>query len=126
MTQRLEIYKCELCGNMVEMLNSAGGTLSCCGQAMKKLDEKMADFTTEKHVPIVQAIPEGTRVVVGSTPHPMKDEHFVEWIEIVNGPYVQRKYLKPGEKPEADFYVKYHDGLVGREYCNLHGVWKSK
>lgn len=125
MTKRLEVYKCEVCGNIVEMVHGAAGTLVCCGQNMKKMEEQTADWKNEKHVPIAEAHQGGTLVKVGSTAHPMVDDHYIEWIEIVNGDYVNRKYLKPGDKPEAEFYVPYGEELILREYCNKHGLWRG-
>ena len=92
---------------------------------MKLQEEKTADSKTEKHVPIIEATPNGVKVTVGSVPHPMVDDHYIEWIEVANGPYVNRKYLKPGDKPEAEFYVKLQPGLIVREFCNKHGLWKG-
>ncbi len=123
--ERLFVYKCEVCGNIVEMMHVGGGELVCCGQPMKLQEEKTADSATEKHVPVIEAIDEGVRVTVGSTEHPMTEEHYIQWIEVLNGTYVNRKYLKPGDKPMAEFYVKYSDQLVAREFCNIHGHWKT-
>lgn len=124
--ERLNVYKCELCGNIVEVLNAGGGELVCCGKPMSLLEEKTADSATEKHVPVIEGTDDGVRVVVGSVPHPMEDAHFIQWIEVINGDWVNRKFLKPGEKPEAEFFVKKSDSLVAREYCNVHGHWKTK
>ncbi len=126
MNTRNGVFKCELCGNIVEMVHVSAGELVCCGQKMTFMEEKSADFTTEKHVPIIEETPEGIRVTVGSTLHPMDEKHFIEWIEVINGDYIQRKYLKPGEKPVAEFFVKYSDKLIAREYCNIHGNWTTK
>lgn len=123
--ERLFVYKCEVCGNIVELMHVGGGDLVCCGQPMKLQEEKTADSATEKHVPVIEAIDEGIRVTVGSTEHPMTEEHYIQWIEVLNGSYVNRKYLKPGDKPMAEFYVKFSDDLVAREYCNIHGHWKT-
>ncbi len=125
MAERFEVYKCEKCGNIVEVLRAGGGILSCCGAEMKLLTENTTDAATEKHVPVTEATAEGTKVTVGSVAHPMEEKHFIEWIEVINGDYVNRKYLKPGDKPEAEFYVKYSDSLIVREHCNLHGHWKK-
>ncbi len=125
MTKRLEVYKCELCGNIVEMLHEAPGQLVCCGKPMTKMEERTADWKNEKHVPIAEAIAGGTLVKVGSTAHPMTNEHYIEWIEIINGDYVNRKYLKPGDKPEAEFFVPLTGTIILRSYCNLHGLWKN-
>lgn len=123
--KRLEIYKCDVCGNIVEITRGSKGVLVCCNQPMTLQEEQTADFSVEKHVPVIEATEKGVKVKVGSTDHPMAEEHYIEWIEIINGDYIQRKYLKPGDKPEAEFYVKYNDRLVAREYCNVHGNWRS-
>jgi superoxide reductase len=93
---------------------------------MTLLEEQKADSTTEKHVPIIEKTDSGIKVTVGSTLHPMVDTHFIEWIEVINGDYIQRRYLKPGDAPVAEFYVPYSDALVAREYCNVHGNWSSR
>jgi superoxide reductase len=126
MTKRLEIYKCEKCGNVVEMLHGAAGQIICCNEPMKLLPEQTADYKNEKHVPIFGEAANGIKVVVGSTPHPMVEDHYIEWIEVINGDYVNRKHLKPGDKPEAEFYVPKQAGLILREYCNKHGLWKGE
>jgi superoxide reductase len=126
MTKRANIYKCELCGNIVETLHAGPGELVCCNKPMKLMDEQNADFATEKHVPIIEKIENGIKVIVGSTLHPMTEDHYIEWIEVINGDYIQRKYLKPGEEPVAEFYVPFSDKLIAREYCNKHGNWISK
>ncbi len=126
MIEKKEIYKCEKCGNIVEVVHGGKGALVCCGENMVKFEEKTADSSTEKHVPIVEEINEGIRVIVGSTEHPMTEEHFIEWIEVINGDYINRKYLKPGDKPVAEFYVKKQPGLIVRSFCNLHGLWKNE
>lgn len=123
-TKKLQIYKCEACGNMVEMIHEGVGTLICCGQSMKLMEENTVDAAKEKHVPVVEKIAGGVKVTVGSVAHPMQEEHFIEWIEVLDGNGVAyRQFLKPGGAPEAIFKV---DGdVTAREYCNLHGVWKS-
>ncbi len=126
MTKRMEVYKCEKCGSLVEALNGVSCTLNCCGTEMKLMEEQSADKSVEKHVPIIEEIEDGIRVKVGSTPHPMEEKHYIQWIEVINGDYIQRKYLKPGDKPEALFYVKYSDTLIAREYCNVHGHWSDR
>jgi superoxide reductase len=125
MTKIYENYKCDICGNIVQMLHVGQGQLVCCNKEMKLLSENTVDAATEKHVPVIEEIDNGIKVKVGSVAHPMEDSHYIEWIEVINGSYIQRKHLKPGDKPEADFYVKYSDKLVAREYCNMHGHWKS-
>jgi superoxide reductase len=125
MTKRLEVYKCEICGNIVEVLHTGKGTLVCCGQEMKLMREQTADQTTEKHVPIIEKIPFGIKAVVGSTLHPMEEKHYIEWIEIITKGGASRKFLKPGDKPESLF--KDVEGLEQvREYCNIHGLWEHK
>ncbi len=124
MAKRLEIYKCELCGNIVEVLTGAGGTLVCCGQDMTLLEEKTADSATEKHVPVIEKTDDGIKVTVGSVPHPMAEEHYIEWIELLAEERVCRKFLKPGDAPEAVFEVS-AENPEAREYCNVHGLWKG-
>lgn len=125
MTQRKEIYKCTVCGNIVEVLHAGIGELVCCGQPMELLTEKTQDVGNEKHVPVIEKTPGGVKVKVGSIPHPMEEKHYIEWIELHADDVVHRKFLKPGEKPEADFPVAAKK-LSAREYCNVHGLWKSK
>jgi len=120
-----EIYKCET-GLTLEVLADADGCgLECCGKPVELLEEKTADSATEKHVPLLEGSGDGIKIVVGSTAHPMTEEHYIMWIEVINGDYVNRKYLKPGDAPEAEFYVPKQDGLIIRSYCNLHGLWKG-
>lgn len=125
MTKLFEIYKCEKCGNIAEITHTGTCVPECCGQPMTLMSEKTADFKTEKHVPIQAPGTTGVKVVVGSTPHPMTPEHYIEWIEVINGDYVNRKHLKPGDAPEAEFYVPAGSKLVLRSYCNLHGLWRG-
>ena len=123
--KRLEIYKCEECGLVVEITTGCECTPTCCGKEMKQMPPQTAEYKFEKHVPYPEAIDGGTRVLVGKeTAHPMMEEHHIEWIEIINGPYVNRRYLKPGEKPMAEFHVALQKGMIVREYCNLHGLWE--
>ncbi len=119
-----QIYKCEICGNIVEVLYVGGGELVCCGQPMNLLEEKTADSATEKHVPVIEQSGNKVTVKVGSVPHPMAEEHFIQFIELLADGRVYRKYLKPGDAPEATFDVEAKE-LSAREYCNLHGLWKS-
>ncbi len=124
MTKQKEIYKCELCGNIVEVLHPAGGALACCGTEMVLLDAKTADSTTEKHVPVVEKTENGCKVKVGSVPHPMEEAHYIEWIELDADGIVYREYLTPGNPAEAEFCVK-ATNVIAREYCNVHGLWKN-
>lgn len=119
-----EVYKCDLCGNLVQMNNNGPGELVCCGQPMDLLEEKSADSTTEKHVPVVEAIEGGYKVTVGSTLHPMTDQHYIEWIELLEGSSVQKAFLKPGDAPVATFKTDAKE-VTARSYCNLHSFWKS-
>lgn len=124
MTAQLEIYKCEVCGNIVEVLHAGPGQLVCCGQPMKKFVENTVDAAKEKHVPVLEKIPGGYKVKVGSVPHPMEEKHYIEWIELVVDGKAYRQFLKPGEAPEAVFNIEGAE-VTAREYCNLHGLWRS-
>lgn len=121
-----KVYKCERCGNIVDVLHEGPGALVCCGVEMVLLEANSVDAANEKHVPIIEKTDNGIIVKVGEVDHPMADEHYIEWIEVINGAYSQKKYLKPGEKPQAEFYVPFNENLVAKSYCNLHGLWKSK
>lgn len=126
MAERFKVYKCEVCGNIVEVLTAGAGELNCCGQAMVKQEEKTADSATEKHVPLIEKTSDGYKVTVGSTLHPMKDEHFIEWIELTVDGKSYKKFLKPGDEPAAQFCVKEGGSVSAREYCNIHGLWKGE
>jgi superoxide reductase len=120
-----EIYRCGVCGNIVQLIHNSFGELVCCNNSMVKLAEQNADFKLEKHVPIVEKIDHGYSVKVGNIPHPMEDSHYIEWIElIVDLEISYRKYLKPGDRPEAIFYVDANH-VTAREYCNIHKLWKN-
>ena len=119
-----EVYKCELCGNIVEVVNVGGGELVCCGKPMVLMEEKTADSSTEKHVPVVEKITGGYKVTVGSTLHPMVEDHWIQWIELNADGKVYKQYLSPGDQPVAEFAVQ-ADTVSAREYCNKHGLWKS-
>ena len=125
MTRQKQIYRCNVCGNIVEVLHPAGGELVCCGQPMKLLKENSKDAAVEKHVPVIEKTDDGYRVSVGSVIHPMLEEHHIEWIELDTGSLQMRRYLKPGEQPVAVFRSD-ADNVTAREYCNLHGLWKSE
>lgn len=124
MTQKMEVYKCEICGNIVEMVHEGGGTLVCCGQNMTLMAENTTDAAKEKHVPVVEKTADGYKVKVGSVPHPMEDKHYIEWIELIAGDVSQRVFLKPGDAPEASFCTD-AAAVTARAYCNLHGLWKG-
>ncbi len=124
MAEKLGIYKCNVCGNIVEVLHAGVGELVCCGQPMELLREKTEDVGQEKHVPVIEGTEVGMKVKVGSVPHPMEEEHYIEWIELLEDGSVCRKFLKPGDQPEAQFGIK-GKGTKAREHCTIHGLWKS-
>ena len=124
MTSQKQVYRCNVCGNIVEVLHAGKGELVCCGQPMELLQEKVSDVGLEKHVPVVETAGKGTKVRVGSVPHPMEEEHYIEWVEVVTDGESCRQFLKPGDRPEADFEIGAHK-VVAREYCTIHGLWKS-
>jgi superoxide reductase len=124
MTERLEIYKCEICGNIVEVLHEGQGELVCCGEPMKLIIAGTVDAAKEKHVPVVEKFQGGVKVKIGSVAHPMEEKHYIEWIEIIADGKAYRQFLKPGDVPEAIFNVE-ADQITAREYCNIHGLWKS-
>jgi superoxide reductase len=125
MAEQKQVYKCEVCGNIVEVLHGGAGELVCCGEPMKLQEEKTKDEGNEKHVPVIEKTENGVKVKVGSVLHPMEEEHYIEWIAIDADGVTYRQYLKPGESPEAEFCVK-ADSISAREYCNIHGLWKSE
>ncbi len=124
MTERLQVYKCEICGNIVEVIHKGIGTLVCCGKPMILFEENTVDASKEKHVPVIEKIDGGYKVKVGSIPHPMEESHYIEWIELITHDMVYRKMLKPGDVAEAVFNIDAHD-VHAREYCNLHGLWRA-
>ncbi len=124
MTKRLEVYKCEICGNIVTVLHAKGGRLVCCGQPMRLQNEKTEDQGMEKHVPVVERTEKGVKVSVGSVMHPMEDNHYIEWIEVMTDNGVMRKFLKPGDTPVVEFETS-DDIIHAREYCSIHRLWTS-
>lgn len=124
MAKQLEIYKCEVCGNIVEVLHAGDGDLVCCGQNMKLMSENTTDGAKEKHVPVIEKTDKGYKVKVGSAPHPMEEKHYIEWIELIADGKTYREFLKPGQAPEATFCVE-AASVTAREYCNIHGLWKK-
>jgi superoxide reductase len=124
MAEKLGIYKCEICGNVAEVVHGGNGDMSCCGAPMVLLKENSVDAAQEKHVPVVEKVDGGYKVSVGSVAHPMTDEHFIEWIELIAGDSSYRQFLNPGDAPEATFLVS-ADSVVARAHCNLHGLWKA-
>ncbi|HIJ00449.1 MAG TPA: desulfoferrodoxin [Candidatus Methanomethylophilaceae archaeon] len=125
MASRNEIYLCEKCGNLVEVLEGGVGTLTCCGAPMERLIEKKTDKGLEKHVPVLEEKDDGVLVKVGDVPHPMEEEHHIVMIELIQGDCSQKKFLKAGEAPQAFFKNASLKGAIAREYCNVHGLWKA-
>lgn len=124
MAKKLEIYKCEACGNIVEVLHGGAGELVCCGEPMKLLTENTTDASKEKHVPVIEKIDGGYKVKVGSVAHPMEAKHYIEWIELLADGKAYRQFLDPGMAPEATFLIK-AGSVSAREHCNIHGLWKG-
>ena len=125
MAKKLQIYKCMVCGNIVEVLHTGAGELVCCGQLMKNLAAKTADEGKEKHVPVIEKIDSGYKVKVGSVPHPMEEKHYIEWIELLADGKAYRQFLTPGDAPEAIFNLKANT-VTAREHCNIHGLWEGQ
>ena len=124
MTERFQIYKCIECGNIIEIQHGNGAAPVCCNQKMNLFEEKTADAAAEKHVPVIEKIPGGFRVTIGSTLHPMVEDHYIEWIQLIADNHSCRQYLKPGDQPTAVFMTD-AAAVTAREYCNKHGLWKS-
>jgi superoxide reductase len=130
MSERLQVYKCESCGDIVQVIHASGCDPACCGKPMKLLAENTTDAAKEKHVPVIERSSKGIKVSVGSVAHPMESDHYIEWIELIlrgaDGAQAAswRAFLKPGDKPEA-FFPLAAEGAVVREYCNKHGLWKA-
>ncbi|MBU1167370.1 desulfoferrodoxin [Patescibacteria group bacterium] len=124
MTEIKQVYKCAICGNIVEMVHGGAGELVCCGEPMKLQEANTVDAAKEKHVPVIEKTDKGFKVTVGSVPHPMEEDHYIEWIQVIADGNAYRKFLKPGEAPEAEFCLE-AETIEAREYCNLHGLWKA-
>ena len=124
MAEKLQIYKCDKCGNIVEVLHGGKGELVCCDQPMKLFVENTVDAAKEKHVPVVEKTADGFMVKVGEVAHPMEEKHYIEWIEVIADGKAYRQFLNPGEAPEATFKIE-AEQVTSREYCNLHGLWKG-
>lgn len=125
MAEKLQVYKCLACGNIVEVLHGGVGELVCCGKPMMLMVENTVDAAKEKHVPVIEKVEHGIKVKVGSVPHPMTPEHYIEWIELIADGKTYRQFLNPGEPPEAVFCLN-AEKITAREYCNLHGLWKGE
>lgn len=124
MTKLMQVFKCKICGNIVEMVHTGAGALVCCNQPMVLMEENTVDAAKEKHVPVLEKKENGYLVKVGSVAHPMLAEHYIEWIEVIAGGKIYRQHLQPGDAPQAFFKIEDTD-VYAREYCNLHGLWKS-
>jgi superoxide reductase len=122
--EKLQTYKCSVCGNIVEVMHVGGGTLVCCDKEMVLLEENTQEAAVEKHVPVVEKIDGGYKVTVGSVVHPMEEAHYIEWIELIAGGVSYTAFLGPGDTPEATFAIDAAD-VTARAFCNLHGLWKS-
>ena len=125
MPEQMQIFKCELCGTIIEVLHEGEGELVCCGQPMNLFEENTVDAAREKHVPVIEKVEGGFKVTIGSIPHPMEEKHYIEWIEAITADGREyRKFLSPGMIAEAFFKID-ADAISAREYCNLHGLWKG-
>ncbi|MBE9522964.1 MAG: desulfoferrodoxin [Proteobacteria bacterium] len=124
MAEKLQVYKCDKCGNIVEVLHGGKGDLVCCDKPMKLFVENTVDAAKEKHVPVVEKIADGFKVKVGEVAHPMEEKHYIEWIEVIADGKAYRQFLNPGEAPEATFMIE-AEQVTAREFCNLHGLWKG-
>lgn len=125
MTQKHQIYKCPICDNIVEVIHEGVGQLICCSMPMELMEENTTDAATEKHVPVVEKTEKGFRVVIGEVEHPMAQEHYIEWIQLIADDKAYRQFLHPGQKPEAEFFIADASKVIVREYCNIHGLWKK-
>ncbi len=124
MAERYQVHKCDLCGNIVQVLVGAAGELVCCGAPMKLLVENTVDAAREKHVPVIEKTASGYKVKVGDVPHPMEEKHYIQWVELIADGKSYFQYLEPGRTPEAEFCIE-AGSVSAREYCNLHGLWKA-
>lgn len=124
MTEQLQVYKCDKCGAIVEVLAGGTGTLVCCQEPMTQQVENTVDAATEKHVPVIVKTETGVKVKVGEVAHPMEEDHYITTIELIADGRACHRFLKPGDAPEAEFPVTGQD-LTARAYCNLHGLWKA-
>jgi superoxide reductase len=126
MTDRNQIWKCEICGNIVEVVHAGADALVCCGQPMTLMSEKTKDIGFEKHVPVIEKLGKNKfKIKIGKIEHPMTPEHHIEWIEVIADGEVMREFLNPGDKPEKEFVIE-SKKFIARAYCNIHGLWSSK
>ena len=128
MTEKEQIYRCNICGNMMEVLHLGTGKMLCCNNQMELLKERSEDMGFEKHRPVIEKTPNGVKVKIGSLPHPMEDNHCIEWVEVIADNQIYRHVFYPGEQPEAEFKIKAEDisSVKAREYCSVHGLWVSE
>jgi len=126
MLERGQIFRCNTCGNMFELIMVGGGTPTCCGSDLELLSDDPKDVGAEKHIPIIEKTGSGVKVKVGKVPHPMEEKHYIAWIEIITDKGTQRVYLKPGDLPEAEFMVDDISNIKAKEYCIIHGLWRSE
>jgi superoxide reductase len=121
----LEVLKCKVCGKIVMVIHNGGGISVCCDQPMELQVERDLDPGKEKHVPVIEKTKNGIMVKVGEIAHPMVEDHYIEWIEVIEGSYLHVKGLQPGDIPTAEFALT--DAKVkARAYCNKHGLWSNK
>jgi len=126
MTEKKQVYRCEVCGNIVEVLHTGAGELVCCKKPMVLQEEHTKDEGMEKHVPVVNIKDGSVEVIVGDVAHPMEEEHFIEWIEVSIDGKVCKRFLEPKQEPKAVFQLpKTYTNISAREYCSLHGLWSS-
>jgi superoxide reductase len=125
MAEQLEIYKCNVCGNIVEVMHGGQGELVCCGQPMQLIQPGTVDAAREKHVPVIEKTEQGYKVSVGSVAHPMEEKHYIEWIELVGDGISYTAFLQPGQAPEAEFCIQASQ-VTAKEYCNIHGLWQAQ
>jgi len=125
MASQLELYRCDLCGNIIEVMQGGAGELVCCGEPMILLQENTIDAAKEKHVPVIERGDGSIKVKIGSVPHPMEAAHYIQWVELIADGKSYTQFLKPGEAPEATFNIT-ASRITAREYCNLHGHWKAE
>ena len=127
MTETKQVYRCNVCGNIIEVLHSGFGKIICCNNEMELLKEKNEGTGSEKHVPVIEKTDNGIKVKVSSLTHPMEENHCIEWVEVIANDKIYRKALKPGDEPVAEFEIDLEDvnEVSAREYCSVHSLWIS-
>lgn len=126
MTEKHQIYKCPICGMIVEVNHKGAGTLVCCGQNMELMVEKKEEEGNEKHLPVASFEENTLLVKVGAVQHPMEEAHYIEWIEVISDEGSQKVFLNPNDTPEVRFHIATKENLRIREYCTIHGLWETK